>query len=51
MDDSAPITPRSLLSDSVRSVLNTWDGYQIAVLNNSGGAETYDKDKWYKYLL
>lgn len=47
MDESLPVTPRSLLSDSVRSLLNTWDGYQIGLLNNCGGKETIDKDNWY----
>lgn len=46
MEESLPVTPRSILHNSVRSLLNKWDGYQIAIINNSGGIETTEKDKW-----
>lgn len=34
------------INEVVRQVLNKWSGYQLAILNQTGGVKTREKDLW-----
>lgn len=34
------------INSAVRKILNKWSGYQLAILNQTGGDQTKEKDEW-----